>query len=58
MIKGVEINDNSIGRSAKETLRKFKAAKYVSENPSNVCPASWDEGDDTLTPGLDLAGKI
>ena len=58
VIKGVEINDNSIGRSAKETLRKFKAAKYVSENPSNVCPASWDEGDDTLTPGLDLVGKI
>ncbi len=58
MVKSVEINDNSIGRSAKETLRKFRAAKYVSENPSNVCPASWDEGDDTLTPGLDLVGKI
>lgn len=58
VIKSVEINDNSIGRSAKETLRKLKAAKYVSEHPGNVCPASWDEGGDTLTPGLDLVGKI
>ncbi|MBX9906358.1 redoxin domain-containing protein [Patescibacteria group bacterium] len=58
VIKSVEINDNSIGRSAKETLRKLKAAKYVSEHPGNVCPASWDEGGDTLTPGLGLVGKI
>lgn len=58
VIKGVEINDNSIGRKAAETLRKVKAAKYVAEHPGNVCPASWDEGEDTLTPGLDLVGKI
>lgn len=58
VVKSVEINDNSIGRTAKETLRKLKAAKYVNEHPGNVCPASWDEGDDTLTPGVDLVGKI
>ena len=58
IIKSIEINDNAIGRSAKETLRKLKAAKYVGENPANVCPASWDEGDDTLTPGVELVGKI
>ncbi len=58
VIKGVEITDDAIGRSAKETLRKFKAAKYVTENPGNVCPASWDEGGETLKPGLDLVGKI
>ncbi len=58
VIKSVEINDNSIGRKAAETLRKLKAAKYVNEHPGNVCPASWDEGDDTLEPGLDLVGKI
>lgn len=57
VIKGVEITDDAIGRSAKETFRKFKAAKYVSENPGNVCPASWDDSD-TLKPGLDLVGKI
>ncbi|MCD5381639.1 MAG: redoxin domain-containing protein [Candidatus Pacebacteria bacterium] len=58
VIKAVEINDNSIGRCAKETLRKFKAAKFVGEHPANVCPASWNEGDDVLTPGVDLVGKI
>lgn len=58
VIVSVEVNDNSIGRAAKETLRKLKAAKYVSAHPGNVCPASWDEGDDTLTPGLGLVGKI
>jgi len=58
VIKAIEITDGAIGRSAKETLRKLKAAKYVGENPTNVCPASWDEGAETLTPGVDLVGKI
>lgn len=58
IIKTIEINDDAIGRSAKETLRKLKAAKYVGEHPTNVCPASWDEGDAVLTPGVDLVGKI
>ena len=58
VIKLVEINDNSIGRSAKELLRKVRAAKYVSKNPGQVCPASWEEGDKTLKPGVDLVGEI
>ncbi|MCB9814758.1 redoxin domain-containing protein [Candidatus Nomurabacteria bacterium] len=58
VIKSIEINDNSIGRNATETLRKLKAAKFVNKNPANVCPASWNDGDDTLTPGVDLVGKI
>ncbi len=40
IIKSVEINDNSIGRSAQELLRKVQAAKFVSENDGKVCPAS------------------
>ena len=54
----LEINNGAIGRSAIETLRKLKAAKYVNEHPGNVCPANWEEGDDTLKPSLDLVGKI
>ncbi len=54
----VEIVHGAIGRSAKETLRKLKAAKHVSEHPGNVCPAAWEEGGETLTPSLDLVGKI
>ncbi len=58
IIKGAEVNDNSIGRSAKETLRKLQAAQYVSTHAGQVCPASWTPGGDTLTPGIDLVGKI
>ncbi len=58
ILRGIEINDNNIGRSAKELLRKLQAAKFVHEHGGNVCPASWQPGDDTLEPGLDLVGKI
>jgi len=58
ILRSVEINDNSIGRSAKELVRKLQAAKFVREHGGKVCPASWTPGDDTLEPGLDLVGKI
>ena len=57
-IKSMEVNDNSIGRSAKELLRKLRAAKFVAKNDGLVCPASWEPGRDTLKPGEDLIGKI
>jgi len=59
VVKAIEINDNSIGRSAKELLRKLKAAKFVYDNGGvQVCPASWEPGDATLKPGMNLVGKI
>ena len=58
VLRTIEINDNSIGRSAKETLRKLRAAKFVAEHGGNVCPASWEPGGETLKPGMDLVGKI
>lgn len=58
VIRTMEIHDNSVGRKAGETLRKLEAALYVEAHPGNVCPASWEEGEDTLTPGIDLVGKI
>jgi len=57
-IKLCEIHDNGIGRDAKELLRKVKAAQYVASHPGEVCPAKWIEGAKTLTPSLDLVGKI
>jgi len=54
----MEMHDLSIGRSAKEILRRLRASKYVREHPGQVCPASWEPGKDTLKPGLDLVGKI
>lgn len=58
ILKAMEIHDNSIGRSAKEILRKLQAASFVKENPGHVCPAAWTPGKETLRPGLDLVGKI
>lgn len=58
IVRACEIHDNSIGRSARELLRKLQAAKYVREHNGEVCPASWEPGKDTLHPGLDLVGKI
>lgn len=57
-VKIAEINDNGIGRDATELIRKIKAAKFVYENPGQVCPAKWKEGDATLKPSIDLVGKI
>jgi peroxiredoxin (alkyl hydroperoxide reductase subunit C) len=57
-IKLCEIHDNGIGRDASELLRKVKAAQYVAAHPGEVCPAKWTEGEETLTPSLDLVGKI
>ena len=57
-IQVVEITAGNIGRSAAELLRKVRAAQYVREHPNEVCPAKWEEGDDTLAPSLDLVGKI
>lgn len=58
ILKAYELHDNSIGRSAKELLRKLQAAIFVREHGGEVCPASWEPGKKTLKPGLDLVGKI
>lgn len=58
VLRTAEIHDNSIGRSAQETLRKLRAAKFVREHGGEVCPAAWEPGQDTLTPSLGLVGEI
>jgi alkyl hydroperoxide reductase subunit AhpC len=58
VIKTMEVHDNAIARDVKETVRKLKAAQYVASNPGQVCPAKWNEGAKTLTPSLELVGKI
>lgn len=57
-IKTIEVHDTGIGRDATELLRKVRAAQYIAAHPGQVCPAKWDEGDDTLSPSLELVGKI
>ena len=58
VIQFMEISSEGVGRNAAELLRKVRAAQYVREHPNEVCPAKWEEGDDTLAPSLDLVGKI
>ncbi len=58
VIKVAEIHDLGIGRSAKELVRKVQAAQYVASHDGEVCPAAWTPGEETLTPGLDLVGKL
>jgi peroxiredoxin len=58
VIKTLEVHDNAIARDVAETLRKLKAAQFVAAHPGQVCPAKWNEGAKTLTPSLDLVGKI
>ena len=58
VIQFMEITAEGIGRNAAELLRKVKAAQYVAAHPGEVCPAKWEEGNETLAPSLDLVGKI
>ncbi|OIO64701.1 peroxiredoxin [Candidatus Woesearchaeota archaeon CG1_02_57_44] len=58
VLQAMEVNSNNIGRSATELVRKVQAAKFVAEHKGQVCPASWKPGGKTLTPGIDLVGKI
>lgn len=57
-IKAYEVHDMGIGRNAEELLRKVEAAQFVAEHGDQVCPAKWKPGASTLTPGIDLVGKI
>ena len=58
IIQAMEITSEGIGRDADDLVRKVKAAQYVANNPGEVCPAKWEEGETTLAPSLDLVGKI
>ncbi|MBN7820703.1 peroxiredoxin [Bowmanella sp. Y26] len=57
-IKVAEVHDLGIGRSAAELFRKVQAAQYVASHDGEVCPAKWQPGEETLSPSLDLVGKI
>lgn len=58
VIQFTEVTAEGVGRNAQELLRKIRSAQYVRAHPGEVCPAKWEEGEITLTPSLDLVGKI
>ena len=45
VIQAMELTAEGIGRDAADLLRKVKAAQYVHNNPDEVCPAKWQEGE-------------
>ena len=57
-IVAYEVHSLGIGRNSAELLRKVQAAQYVASSDGEVCPARWQPGEETLTPGKDLVGKI
>jgi peroxiredoxin 2/4 len=42
------VNFLPVGRSANEALRTLKAFQYVASHQGEVCPADWDEGQETM----------
>ena len=58
VLQAYEVHANNIGRSAHELIRKIEAAQFVREHGGEVCPANWKPGAKTLTPGIELVGKI
>lgn len=57
-IQFYEMTADGIGRNADEMLRKVKAAQFIAAHPGEVCPAKWEQGEETLAPSIDLVGKI
>ncbi|MDD7465185.1 MAG: alkyl hydroperoxide reductase subunit C [Actinomycetaceae bacterium] len=58
VIQYVETTSEGVGRNAAELVRKVKAAQYVREHPDQVCPAHWEAGDETITPGIKMVGVL
>ena len=57
-IQFYEMTADGIGRNADEMLRKIKAAQFIASHPGEVCPAKWEQGEETLATSIDLVGKI
>lgn len=58
VIQAVEITADGIGRNASQLVNKVKAAQFIRQHPDQVCPAKWAEGENTLTPGLELVNHL
>lgn len=58
VVQAMEINADGIGRDASQLIDKIRAAQFVRNNPGQACPAKWKQSGETLTPSLDLVGKI
>ena len=58
MIKTMEVHSNEIARDVAETPAQAQGGSSSLQRILTRCPAKWKEGEKTLTPSLDLVGKI
>ena len=49
IVRSMQINDDSVGRSVDETLRLIKGFQFADKN-GQVCPANWQPGEKTIIP--------
>jgi len=57
-IVAYEVLAGNVGRNADELFRRLQALQFVASHPSEVCPANWKQGAETLKPSIDLVGKL
>ena len=58
ILRGIEVTSGAQGRNSAELIRKIQGLQFMRANPSMACPAKWTPGSVTLTPGIDLVGKV
>lgn len=58
ILRWVEVTSGAQGRNSAELIRKIQGLQFMRENPGQACPAKWAIGAKTLTPGIDLVGKV
>ena len=58
ILRGLDITSWAQGRNSAELIRKLQGLQFMRENPSMACPARWTPGSTTLTPWMDLVGKV
>ncbi len=59
IIQGMEVLTPAVGRRVDETLRQIQAFQHVrNSNYTEVTPAGWQPGQQTLKPHPDLVGKV
>lgn len=59
VIQAMEVLTPPVGRKLAETIRQIQAYQHIrATDGKEACPAGWEPGKTTLTPGPDLVGNV
>lgn len=58
ILKSYEVVTEPVWRSSDDLYRKLTALKFVTENPWQACPASWNNNMPTLKPSIQIAWHV